>query len=125
MRISEVAKTTGIPVSTIRFYEKRGVIPKPARNGQDRSFSEKDISTLQFVRDAQSVGLLLSDISNLVQGSWETAELQELVTKHRQDIQKQIETLQRIDGALLALDTCRCGNIAECELNGTLILHHD
>jgi len=117
MRISEVADQTGIPVSTIRYYEKRAIIPKPARNGRDRSFSKKDVLAIRFVRDAQSVGLPLSDISSLLQVSWDKGELAQLVARHRLNVRAQIETLKRIESTLANLETCRCGSIADCDLN--------
>lgn len=119
MRISDVAEQTGIPVSTIRYYEKKAIIPKPKRNGRDRSFSPQDINAIQFVRDAQSLGLTLSEISTLLQGSWNTDEMAKLIVTHRQTVRERIEALNRIDKVLAALETCRCNSLADCNLNAS------
>lgn len=117
MRISDVAAQTGIPISTIRYYEKRAIIPKPNRDGRDRSFSEQDVRAIQFVRDAQSLGLKLGEISTLLQGSWSTGEMAKVAATHRQTVRERIAALNRIDEVLSALETCRCNSFADCNMN--------
>jgi DNA-binding transcriptional MerR regulator len=117
MRISDVAKSVNIPVSIIRYYERMGIISRPARDGRNRSFSDKDVRDIQFVRDAQSVGFSLKDISDLLRDDWDAANIAQLATRHLQTIQKQIETLQRIERALSALGSCRCRTIDQCNLH--------
>lgn len=117
MRISDVADQTGISISAIRYYEKRAIIPKPNRNGRDRSFSENDIRAIQFVRDAQSLGLSLGEISILLKGSWSTGEMAKVATTHRRTVRDRIAALKRIDKVLASLETCRCDSFAECDMN--------
>lgn len=116
MRISDVAAQTGIPISTIRYYEKRAIIDKPHRNGRDRSFSQQDVRAIQFVRDAQSLGLKLDDIATLLKGSWSTGEMAKVAATHRQSIRARIAALHRIDAVLAALESCRCASFADCTL---------
>jgi len=116
MRISDVAKSLGIPVSTIRYYERKGIIPTPAREGKNRSFSDKDVRAIQFVRDAQSVGFSLKAIFELLSDNWDSANLSQLATQHRQTIRQQIETLQRMERALSMLESCRCRTLDQCNL---------
>lgn len=117
MRISDVADQTGIPISTIRYYEKRAIIPKPDRIGRDRAFSQKDVRAIQFVRDAQSLGLKLGEISILLQGSWSTGEMAKVAAAHRQTVRERIAALKRIDKVLSSLETCRCDSFTECDMN--------
>jgi len=117
MRISDVADQTGIPISTIRFYEKRAIIPKPKRNGRDRTFSQQDVRAIQFVRDAQSLGLTLGEISTLLRDSWSTGDMAKVASVHRQTVRERIAALKRIDKVLSALESCRCSSFAECDLN--------
>jgi DNA-binding transcriptional MerR regulator len=121
MRISDVAKSLSIPVSTIRYYERKGIITKPARQGRDRSFSDKDVRAIQFVRDAQSVGFSLKEISELMREDWDATNLSQLAAQHRQTIRKQIETLQRMERALSMLESCRCRTIDQCNLQAGLL----
>jgi DNA-binding transcriptional MerR regulator len=117
MRISDVADRTGIPISTIRYYEKREIIPKPSRNGRDRMFSQEDVRAVQFVRDAQSLGLKLDEIAILLRGPWNKGEIANVAAKHRRTIRERIAALKRIDKTLEALETCRCDSYVECDLN--------
>lgn len=119
MRISDVADQTGIPISTIRYYEKRAIIPKPDRLGRDRTFSEKDVRAIQFVRDAQALGLTLGETATLLQGSWRTGEMAKVATRHRQTVRARIDALKRVDKVLAALESCQCDSFADCDLNAT------
>jgi DNA-binding transcriptional MerR regulator len=117
MRISDEAARTGIPISTIRYCEKRAIIPKPNRNGNGRSFSEQDVRATQLVRNAQSLGLKLVGNSTLLQGSWSKGEMAKVASGHRQTVREKIAALNRIDGVLSSLEACRCTSFAECNLN--------
>lgn len=116
MRISDVAKQVGIPVSTIRYYEKRAIIPEPNRNGRNRSYSAKDVSKIQFVRDAQSLGLPLDEISTLIRNSLSKTEIAKVVEGYRAAVRTKIETLQKVDDILSELGTCSCTNVTDCDL---------
>jgi len=117
MRISDVAKQLGIPISTIRYYEKQSVTRKPSRKGRERSYSPKDVRALQFVRAAQSLGLPLREISTLVQKSWDKGEMAKIAAGHRETVRAKIEALHRVDGILSALETCACKSFSGCDLS--------
>ncbi len=112
-----MADEIGIPISTIRYYERRGIIPKPSRDGRDRWFSQTDIRAIQFVRDAQSLGLTLNEISSLLEASWSTGEMAKTAAVHRKAVQERIAALKRIDKALAALEACSCDSFADCNMN--------
>jgi len=116
MRISDVANQTGIPISTIRYYEKRAIIAKPGRNGRNRDFSQNDVRAILFVRDLQSLGLPLAEISVLVQNSWNKGDMAQIAAKHRNTVRERIESLQRVDTILSNLETCDCSGFAECSV---------
>lgn len=116
MRISNVATQIGIPVSTIRYYEKKAAIPKPHRPGRDRSFSQEDVRAIQFVRDAQSLGLPLKEISALLHKPWDNGEMAKTASKHRETIRSKIAALRRVEKVLEALESCSCKSFATCNL---------
>lgn len=117
MKISDVAGQTGTPISTIRYYEKRAIIPKPNRSGRDRTYTQKDVSAIQFVRDAQSLGLTLNEIATLVHGPWSRGEMANLASAHRQSVREKITSLKRIDRVLSTLEACHCDSFVECDMN--------
>lgn len=63
MKIGELADATGVSASSIRFYEKHGLIPKPARqeNGY-RDYSDTMVSRLRTIAMSKSLGFSLSEI---------------------------------------------------------------
>ena len=65
--IGDVARSTGLPVRTIRFYESQGVVrPRRAENGF-RSYTANDIRRLQLARRARVLGLPLTEVKSLVE----------------------------------------------------------
>lgn len=68
MLIGELADAVGLPSQTIRFYERRGLLPSPARSGNGyRAYEETAVARLRFIRAAQSAGLTLVQIRSIVQ----------------------------------------------------------
>lgn len=67
MLIGEVSTATGVDNQTIRFYEREGLLPKPHRaaNGY-RTYDSAAIDRLRFIRAAQSAGLALTEIAQVL-----------------------------------------------------------
>lgn len=67
MRISELAKATGVDLETIRYYEKQGLLPAPAReeNGY-RSYTGEHLERLSFIRHCRALDIPLADVRRLV-----------------------------------------------------------
>lgn len=63
MRIGELAARAGVEPTTIRYYERIGLMPEPARRDSGyRDYSEEAVDRLGFIRAAQSVGLTLGEV---------------------------------------------------------------
>lgn len=68
MRIGELAKLAGCDVVTVRFYESAGLLPAPARTGNNyRSYSAQHLETLHFIRQCRLLDIPLVDIERLLQ----------------------------------------------------------
>ncbi|GAA2174927.1 hypoxia response transcriptional regulator [Arthrobacter parietis] len=67
MLIGEVSAATGVDNQTIRFYEREGLLPTPGRaaNGY-RTYESATIDRLRFIRAAQSAGLALAEIAQVL-----------------------------------------------------------
>lgn len=67
MLIGELAGAVGLPSRTVRFYERRGLLPEPRRaaNGY-RVYDEATLHRLRFIRSAQSAGLTLAEIGSII-----------------------------------------------------------
>lgn len=66
-RIGELAHLAGIGTRAIRFYERAGLLPVPARNAAGyRRYGERDLRRLRFIRRAKTLGLSLAEVGQLV-----------------------------------------------------------
>ena len=67
MTIGVLAAETGVKPRTIRFYEKRGLLPRPQRSESGyRLYAEEDIKRLQLIRSARLLGISIRDVGELV-----------------------------------------------------------
>lgn len=67
MRTSQVAARAGVNVQTLRYYERRGLLPAPARLGSGyRSYDPGAVRTVRFVKRAQQLGFSLEEIDALL-----------------------------------------------------------
>lgn len=65
--IGEMSRRTGVKVTTIRYYESRGLIPSPARTtGGQRRYDEAALERLAFLRHARELGFGLDDVADLM-----------------------------------------------------------
>ena len=65
--IGRLAATAGVPVETIRYYQRLQLVPEPPRPaGSIRRYTEEDAERLRFIRRAQHMGFTLSEITSLL-----------------------------------------------------------
>lgn len=98
--IGEVAKRTGLPAPTIRYYEEVGLLRKPARADSGyRSYSAKTVDELLFVRKAQGLGFSLDEIREILtlsrSGQKPCERVIALTEKHLAAIEGRIRDLQK------------------------------
>jgi MerR family mercuric resistance operon transcriptional regulator len=67
MRIGEAAEAAGVPTQTIRFYERRGLLPQPRRdpNGY-RDYDASILTRLAFIRSGQAAGFTLVEVASIL-----------------------------------------------------------
>ena len=67
MLIGELADALQIPTRTIRFYERKGLLPEPKRAGNGyRVYDDTTLARLRFIRTAQAAGLTLAEIASVI-----------------------------------------------------------
>jgi MerR family mercuric resistance operon transcriptional regulator len=65
--IGGLAKAARVGVETVRYYQRRGLLPEPARPpGEVRRYGEQDVRRLRFIRSAQAAGFTLNEIGELL-----------------------------------------------------------
>jgi DNA-binding transcriptional MerR regulator len=67
LKIGEVAALAGVSVDAVRYYEKRKIInPAPRSSGNFRLFTSETVERIQFIKQAQDIGLSLDEIKELL-----------------------------------------------------------
>lgn len=118
MKIGAVAETLDMPSSTIRYYERVGLIEPIGRVSGRREFDEESILTLRFLKLAQSAGFTLSEIRQLLNiGFGEERQSNDwfvFLQNKRKMVREQMEDLRRMDKMLEKFEGCKCSTLNEC-----------
>ena len=126
LTIGGLAKATGTNVETIRFYEKSGILPAPARtDGNYRSYDPVHLNRLSFIRRARDLGFSLDQVKALLRlsddRSQPCAAVDDIAKLHREEVERKIKDLKALKAELdRIIDTCRCGTVADCRIIETL-----
>jgi MerR family copper efflux transcriptional regulator len=112
MRIGEVASSSGLTVDAVRYYERMGLLSHDARtSGGFRTYGPQIVERLAFIRQAQSLGLRLSDIRELIGvsagGRQNCERVRTLLIQRLADVETQMTELKSFRRTLrAALDNC-------------------
>lgn len=112
-KIGGLAKAAGVNVETVRYYQRRGLLPEPARPpGEVRRYSEDDLRRLRFIRSAQAAGFTLTEIGELLElnASNDRARVRELAQVRVAVLDQKISELRGARKALMALATACASN---------------
>jgi len=120
MAIGKLARATGTKAETIRYYERIGLLPPPARTSANyRSYGPADLARLSFIRRARGLGFSIEQVAALLElanCSDKSCEAVDAMAKEQlADIQAKIADLSALRRQLGELvGQCRKGTIAEC-----------
>ena len=112
MRTSEVAAQAHVNAQTLRYYERRGLLPEPARTRSGyRNYTDDAVRVVRFVKHAQQLGFNLGDIEDLLHlsagGPTACDEARTMARSRIADMEQRIKELGRMRDALARLiDTC-------------------
>lgn len=111
--IGRLAAAAGVGIQTVRFYERRGLLTQPRRNGTAyRRYTADHLTRLRFVRRAQNLGFSLNEIHALLDMSagprTTCADMKQKADHKAEEIAAKIEDLQRMKRSLEALSKA-CG----------------
>lgn len=118
MHIGQLAREAGVPIDTVRYYERNGLLPLPARRASGyRDYRPEDVARLRFVRRAKVLGFTLNEIRELLALSDhrddDMATLKAAATAKLADIDHKLAELARIRAGLQTL-------VAACPGHGAL-----
>jgi Cu(I)-responsive transcriptional regulator len=122
LTIGTLATATATKVETIRYYERIGLMPEPARSaGNYRTYDGAHVARLRFVRRARDLGFTIEQIRVLLdladQRDRDCAVVDAIAREHLLAIERKIADLNALRGELHALiDRCAGGTIADCRI---------
>lgn len=123
LSISEVAKKSKVNIETVRYYERRGLIPEPPRTESGyRVFSLEIVERIKFIKRSQELGFTLDEIEKLLaitedEEHYDSEEILDFTTQKIREIELKIYDLEKMKSALVDLSIqcpgsgnpiCRC-----------------
>ena len=126
MKIGVLAQRTGTRAETIRFYEKSGLMAKPARtSGNYRSYGDEHLERLSFIRRARDLGFSLDDVRELLALADDRKRpcdgIDAIASIHLAEVERKIADLALMRDELARLiGSCRKGMVANCRIVETL-----
>lgn len=119
LSIGKLAEAGGVGVETIRFYQRKDLLPTPIRDGGIRRYGDEDVRRLQFIRKAQQAGFTLEEIKELLEldTGQDHHRAHELATQRLARLDEQITELQSARHHLRRLATeCASGTSKTCPI---------
>ena len=125
LSIGAFAEAAGVNVETIRFYQRRGLLPEPDRPyGSIRRYGEADVARVRFVKSAQRLGFSLDEVDGLLtlDDGAHCDEARQLAEHKLIDVRSKLADLLRIESVLATLvdDCCASHGTVSCPLIAAL-----
>ncbi len=124
MKIGAVAARADVNIQTVRYYERRGLLPKPPRTESNyRLYSEDNVRRVRFVKRAQELGFSLKEIKELlalrIDSRATRAHVRERAETKIADIEEKIRSLRAMKKTLTRLTAACCGgrgSVSDCPI---------
>ena len=122
MNIGELARAAETKAETIRYYERIGLMPEPARTaGNYRDYSATHVSRLTFTRRARDLGFSIEEIRallDLADHKEQSCEAVDAIAReHLADVKRKLADLSALRRELESMiGQCRHGTVAECRI---------
>ena len=120
MRAGEVAERVGVNVETLRYYERRGLLPEPPRTPSGhRRYDEETVRFLRAIKDAQAVGFTLAEIEEYLRVAQRRPRAAPEALRVRTaakiaEIDARIAGLRRMRDELARIVGCACDSVDRC-----------
>lgn len=121
LTVGEVAKRSGVPVSTVHFYESKGLIQSSRTHGNQRRFHAVVLRYIAIIKVAQSTGIPLQEIQEALgrfpaNSALTSEQWKEMSTQWRVSLDKRIRQLTRLRNELDNCIGCGCLSLSDCPL---------
>lgn len=113
--ISQLARRTGLPASTLRFYEEKGLIVSTGRRGLKRLFAPSTVERLSLIALGRATGFSLDEIAAMLTGPQGPAIDKGALRAKAAELSRRIEQLERMRDGLLHAAECAAPSLMECD----------
>lgn len=120
LRTGEVARLAGVNVQTLRYYERRGLLPRPSRtSGGHRAYPPDTVGSLRTIKAAQRLGFSLQEIASLLasdglRSARRRADLREHAVAKLAEVDAKLADLTTVRTTLAAIVAAGCDDLAHC-----------
>ena len=121
LSVGEVARRSGVPVSTLHFYESKGLIASTRNAGNQRRFPALVLRSIAIIKVAQRTGIPLEEIKSALgryppNSKLSAAQWREMSSAWRENLNARIRTLEALRDSLDACIGCGCLSLEDCPL---------
>lgn len=122
MNIGDVARLSGLPAKTIRYYESIGLIGEPNRRPSGyRDYADPDVHRLRFIARARALGFSVEDVRHLLalydDRGRSSSDVKAMVIEHLQAIERKIDDLKSMQRTLQTLsERCQGDERPDCPI---------
>ena len=121
LTIGDVSRRAGVPTSTVRYYERRGLLPADARRSGQRRYRTESLRRLVFIGMLQDAGLSLDDIAGILEART-AAEWKAIGLRRAEALDAEIDRLEQARSYLQGALLCRFDHPAtDCRIMGAEI----
>jgi MerR family mercuric resistance operon transcriptional regulator len=106
LTIGALAGAAGVGVETVRYYQRRGLLPQPRRpSGGIRRYAQADVARLKFVKAAQRLGFSLDEVMQLLEldDGTRCSQARVLADAHLHEVRQRLRDLRRVEATLARL----------------------
>ena len=106
LTIGVLAEAAGVNVETIRFYQRKGLMPEPEKPyGSIRRYGAAELARVRFIKSAQRLGFSLEEVGELLklEDGARCSEARQLAEQKLADVRQKLSDLQRIESVLAGL----------------------
>ena len=113
LTIGQLAREAGVSAHTLRFYERRGLLPRPSRTSKNyRLYTRETLGTIHFIKRAQELEFSLTEVKELLDQrqlpATKPCSVREMVTRKLSNLATEIDKLKSARDALQQLHDINC-----------------
>ena len=118
MRSGQLAAAAGVNAQTLRYYERRGLLPEPRRSlGGYREYDEGALALLRVVKSAQRLGFTLDEVAELLEAGRQrhpSPDLRQRARAKLAEVEARMADLARIRDRLAQVVAAQCDSLTDC-----------